>query len=105
MICSRIKKRSIFLFRYRTGAEIQVLTKIISIDNVKGNLSTCYMPTGKNLLIFLILGTTRLIASPGTLLNKSDLYMGGNRKNLNSGISGTFILRMNNMSDICKALH
>jgi len=78
-------KEIYFSFQIFDRSEIQVLTKIISIDNVKGNEVFAYANRNE-FSHFLDLGYNyTLLQHPGTLLNRSDLKRGGGRKSMNSG--------------------
>jgi hypothetical protein len=78
-------KEIYFSFQIFDRSEIQVLTKIISIDNVKGNEVFAYANRNE-FSHFLDLGYNyTLLQHPGTLLNRSDLKREGGRKSMNSG--------------------
>lgn len=73
-------KEVYFSFQIFDRDEIQVLTKIISIDNVKGKDVYAYA-NKKEFGNFLDLGYKyTILPHPGTLLKKSDLHMGGKMK-------------------------
>jgi hypothetical protein len=79
-----------FSFQIFDRDEITSLTKIISIDNVKGK--EVYAYANRNEFDhFLDLGYKYiLLPLPGSLLNESDLHMGGNQKSPSSGIIWNF---------------
>ncbi len=69
-----------FSFPIFDRGEIPVLTKIISIDNVKGNEVYAYA-NRKEFSRFLDLEYSyTILPHPGTLLSESELNMGGNQK-------------------------
>ena len=79
-----------FSFRIFNRDEISVLTRIISIDNVKGNEVYAYA-NRKEFGNFLELGYTyTILPHPGTLLSESELNMGGNQKKPYSGTVWNF---------------
>ncbi|MGA2824174.1 MAG: M14 family zinc carboxypeptidase, partial [Bacteroidales bacterium] len=79
-----------FSFQIFDRDEIPGLTKIISIDNVKGNDVYAYA-NRKEFNRFLDLGYTYIILPhPGTLLSESELNMGGNQKSPHSGTVWNF---------------
>jgi len=79
-----------FSFKIADRTEIQVLTKIISIDNVKGNVVHAYANRNE-FARFIDLGYNyKVLPHPGTLINKSELHMGGNQKSPSSGIIWNF---------------
>jgi hypothetical protein len=86
-----LKNREIyFSFQIFDKDEIQVLTRIISIDNVKGNEVYAYA-NREEFSRFLDLGYTyTILPHPGTLLSESELNMGGNQKILHSGTIWNF---------------
>ena len=74
-----------FSFQIFSRDEIPVLTKIISIDNVKGNDVYAYA-NRKEFSHFLDLGYTySILPHPGTLLSEAELNMRGNQKSPHSG--------------------
>lgn len=86
----RKNKEIYFSFQISERAEIQVLTKIISIENVKGNLVLAYA-NRKEFDHFLDLGYDyKLLPSPVSLVSESDLYMGGPQEKPYSGIIWNF---------------
>jgi hypothetical protein len=79
-----------FSFQIFGRDEIPVLTKIISIDNVKGNEVYAYA-NRKEFNRFLDLGYTyTILPHPGTLLSESELNMGGNQRSPHSGTVWNF---------------
>jgi len=79
-----------FSFQIFDRDEIPVLTKIISIDNVKGNEVYAYA-NRKEFSRFLDLGYSyTILPHPGTLLRESELNMGGNQKKPYSGTVWNF---------------
>jgi len=79
-----------FYFQIFSREEIPVLTKVISIDNVKGNEVYAYA-NRKEFSNFLDLDYTyTILPHPGTLLNESELNMGGNQKSPHSGTVWNF---------------
>lgn len=79
-----------FSFQIFNRDEISVLTKIISIDNVKGNEVYAYA-NRKEFSHFLDLEYAyTILPHPGTLLSESELNMGGNQKNPHSGTVWNF---------------
>ncbi len=70
-------KEVYFSFKITDRNEIQLLTKMISIDNVKGNEVHAYA-NRKEFSLFLDLGYKyTILPHPGTLIKKSDIRMGG----------------------------
>jgi hypothetical protein len=79
-----------FSFQIFDRDEIPVLTKIISIDNVKGNEVYAYA-NRKEFNRFLDLGYTyTILPHPETLLSESELNMGGNQRSPHSGTVWNF---------------
>jgi hypothetical protein len=79
-----------FSFKIFDRDEIPVLTRIISIDNVKGNDVWAYA-NRKEFSRFLDMGYSyKILPHPGTLLSASELNMGGNHKNPNTGTVWNF---------------
>jgi hypothetical protein len=79
-----------FSFQIFDRDEITVLTRIISIDNVKGNEVYAYA-NRKEFSRFLDLGYTyAILPHPGTLLSESELNMGGNQRSPHSGTVWNF---------------
>jgi hypothetical protein len=79
-----------FSFQIFSRDEIAILTKIISIDNVKGNDVYAYA-NRKEFGRFLDLGYTyTLLPHPGSLLSESELNMGGTQKKPHSGTVWNF---------------
>ena len=69
-----------FTFQIFDRSEIEVLTRIISIDNVKGKEVFAYA-NKKEFSQFLDLGYTyTMLQHPGTLIRESELNMGGGQK-------------------------
>ncbi|HZX61768.1 MAG TPA: M14 family zinc carboxypeptidase [Bacteroidales bacterium] len=79
-----------FSFQIFDRDEIPVLTRIISIDNVKGNEVYAYA-NRKEFGNFLDLGYPyTILPHPGTLLSESELNMGGNQRSPHSGTVWNF---------------